>query len=708
MASRHDSSSSDEHETSLNTSDGDKKIYHRHTTHQIQRLEAYFKECPHPDESQRLRLGEELKLKANQIKFWFQNKRTQTKTQNEKAANAALRTENMNIRRENEAMQVALNTVTCPPCGGPLPGQGERTLDLQNLRTQNTYLRQERDRLLNLVNTSEGHSNPTINALAYLHGPPLYPSASNNPYITYGTSSNHLVEPYSRERINIAKPTHPRKPLSDMEKAKMTEAMVSAVTEVVNLIRTEDLIWIKSSIDDRLVIDQKYYEAKFIKSSHFKIPNARIESSKEVVLIQMNAQDLVDMLLHTEKWANLFSTIVSEAQTIHMLDSIDLQGKYVPKLVYEQLHILSPLLPPREFRILRSCRQLEEDLWVIADVSYHEVDQFKTPVCSKRPSGCLIEALPHDFSKVTWMEHVEVDDKVRTHRIYKDLLCGGFGYGARRWTTTLKRMCERLSLGNVSAFPLTDHPGVVQTIKGRRNIMNLGERMLKDFAWMLKMPEKSGFPQQNTTSSSGVRISTRVINKAGQPPSFIVCAGMSLCLPTAPLQVYNVLKNVEVRHQWDKFCESSLVTEVARFVTGGDNNNCVNILRPSSTTNNGALMMIIQDSFIDALGGMVVYAPVDVRTAEAVFSGNANPSDVQILPSGFIISRDARPPSAADELDGGLDNCKTILTVAFQILTGGSTNFVEGQMEEWTTYINYLISSTIQTVKVMLNCNDGQ
>ena len=57
------------------------------------------------------------------------------------------------------------------------------------------------------------------------------------------------------------------------------------------------------------------------------------------------------------------------------------------------------------------------------------------------------------------MEHVEVNDKVRAHRIYRDLLCGGFGYGARRWTTTLERMCERLSLYSVSDFPTTDDPG---------------------------------------------------------------------------------------------------------------------------------------------------------------------------------------------------------------------------------------------------------
>ena len=74
--------------------------------------------------------------------------------------------------------------------------------------------------------------------------------------------------------------------------------------------------------------------------------------------------------------------------------------------MYEQLHILSPLLPPREFMILRCCQQLEEDLWVIADVSYHQVAfefEFGTPACYKRPSGFLIQAMPNGHSKVSFL-----------------------------------------------------------------------------------------------------------------------------------------------------------------------------------------------------------------------------------------------------------------------------------------------------------------
>lgn len=71
--------------------------------------------------------------------------------------------------------------------------------------------------------------------------------------------------------------------------------------------------------------------------------------------------------------------------------------------MYEELHVLSPVVPTREFHFLRYCRQIDQGLWAIADVSLdlNRENQFNSPLRSRRlPSGCLIQDMPNGYSKV--------------------------------------------------------------------------------------------------------------------------------------------------------------------------------------------------------------------------------------------------------------------------------------------------------------------
>lgn len=54
---------------------------------------------------------------------------------------------------------------------------------------------------------------------------------------------------------------------------------------------------------------------------------------------------------------------------------------------------------------------------------------------------------------------MEVDDKTQTHRLYRDLVCGNFAYGAERWVVTLQRMCERFAYGLDENIPLEEARG---------------------------------------------------------------------------------------------------------------------------------------------------------------------------------------------------------------------------------------------------------
>lgn len=68
--------------------------------------------------------------------------------------------------------------------------------------------------------------------------------------------------------------------------------------------------------------------------------------------------------------------------------------------MYEELQVLSPVVPTREFYVLRYCQQIEQGSWAVVNVSY-DSPQFSSQCQSHRfPSGCLIQDLPNGYSKV--------------------------------------------------------------------------------------------------------------------------------------------------------------------------------------------------------------------------------------------------------------------------------------------------------------------
>ncbi|PQQ00964.1 Homeobox-leucine zipper protein HDG2 [Prunus yedoensis var. nudiflora] len=91
----------------------------RHTQHQIQEMEAFFTKCPRPNVKQRKELSRELGLEPLQVKFWFQNKRTQMKTRHEHHVHTQLRNENEKLRADNMMYREALGRASCPNCDGP-------------------------------------------------------------------------------------------------------------------------------------------------------------------------------------------------------------------------------------------------------------------------------------------------------------------------------------------------------------------------------------------------------------------------------------------------------------------------------------------------------------------------------------------------------------------------------------------------------------
>lgn len=72
--------------------------------------------------------------------------------------------------------------------------------------------------------------------------------------------------------------------------------------------------------------------------------------------------------------------------------------------MHEQMHILSPLVSPREYYFLRHCQQIELGLWAIVDVSYEwPKDNISSSHCWRLPSGFMIQDMTNGCSNVSKM-----------------------------------------------------------------------------------------------------------------------------------------------------------------------------------------------------------------------------------------------------------------------------------------------------------------
>ncbi|KAG4939881.1 hypothetical protein AAZX31_16G194000 [Glycine max] len=691
-----------------------KKRYHRHTANQIQRLESMFKECPHPDEKQRLQLSRELGLAPRQIKFWFQNRRTQMKAQHERADNCALRAENDKIRCENIAIREALKNVICPSCGGP-PMNDDCYFDEQKLRLENAQLKEELDRVSSIAAKYIGRP---ISQL-----PPVQPIHISSLDLSMGTFASQglggpsldldLLPGSSSSSMPNLPPFQPPC-LSDMDKSLMSDIASNAMEEMIRLLQTNEPLWMKGA-DGRDVLDLDSYERMFPKAnSHLKNPNVHVEASRDSGVVIMNGLTLVDMFMDPNKWMELFSTIVTMARTIEVISSGMMGGHGGSlQLMYEELQVLSPLVSTREFYFLRYCQQIEQGLWAIVDVSYDftQDNQFAPQFRSHRlPSGVFIQDMPNGYSKVTWIEHVEIEDKTPVHRLYRNIIYSGIAFGAQRWLTTLQRMCERIACLLVTGNSTRDLGGVIPSPEGKRSMMKLAQRMVTNFCASIS---SSAGHRWTTLSGSGmnevgVRVTVHKSSDPGQPNGVVLSAATTIWLPIPPQTVFNFFKDEKKRPQWDVLSNGNAVQEVAHIANGSHPGNCISVLRAFNSSQNN--MLILQESCVDSSGSLVVYCPVDLPAINIAMSGE-DPSYIPLLPSGFTISPDgqadqdgggASTSTSSRVMGGGSGSGGSLITVAFQILVS-SLPSAKLNMESVTT-VNSLIGNTVQHIKAALNC----
>ncbi|EPS72936.1 hypothetical protein M569_01817, partial [Genlisea aurea] len=386
-----------------------RKKHHRHTPDQIRKMEALFKESPHPDEKQRVELSKQLGLHPRQVKFWFQNRRTQIKAIQERHENSLLKNEIDRLRHENKALWETVNTSSCPSCGyssstgGPTNGAGG---DEQRLRIENSKLKAEVEKLRSV---NRKHSNAT---------------SSNNTSFS-GTS-----------RL-------------EMEKPRLMEVVNQATEELRRMATHGEPLWVRSYETGREILNYDVYVKEFPPHEALSDSSEQkksIEASRDSRTIFVHLPWLVQSFMDVNRWKELFPCLISKAEAIDDI-SIGEGDNKDGAIIHAEIQMLTPMVPAREMQFIRHCKKLSATDWAILDISVDKIEEKMDLIsnkCRKRPSGCIIEDKSNGHCKVvTWVEHLECR-KSTVHSSYRPIVNSGLAFSAKRWISTLQQQCERL------------------------------------------------------------------------------------------------------------------------------------------------------------------------------------------------------------------------------------------------------------------------
>ncbi|KAG5580133.1 hypothetical protein H5410_050760 [Solanum commersonii] len=163
-------------------------------------------------------------------------------------------------------------------------------------------------------------------------------------------------------------------------------------------------------------------------------------------------------------------------------------------------------------------------------------------------SMTAIELIQIFLDSVTWIEHVQVDEKNQVDHILRDLLLDCQIYGAKRWIVTLQRMSERYNYARGATCPTRHY-------------------LKRDFKALSQL-------------NNGDRVFIRQNDEITQPNGFIVTVATSQWLPLPFETIFDFLKDDKTRCQWDVLTGGNMMTEIERLLTGTFPKNSITIIQP--------------------------------------------------------------------------------------------------------------------------------
>eukprot|EP00253_Pinus_taeda_P012229 PITA_12229 len=443
--------------------------------------------------------------------------------------------------------------------------------------------------------------------------------------------------------------------LCGMDKSSASGLAFAAMNEFIRMATMEHTQWISTSHDQ--------YFRQFPRVLGPKPAGYRTEVNRYAGTVLMKTMNLVEILMDSKRYAEMFPSIVSTARTLEVLrNGAEGTRNGQLQLMHMELHLLSPLGPVREFYFLRFCQQLRARVWAIVDVS---ADSLPAVNCQRHPSGLLIQEFPSNCSTVTWVEHGDYDDR-GVHSLYRPVVNSSLGFGSQRWLSELQHQCERLAILreiNADGTAFSDP-------RGRQSLLKLAQRMTSDFCTSLSPSILNNWATLSGDGDEDIRVSTP---KNVENPELRISAATSLWLPVTPQKSFDFLRDLNRRSQ-------------------GIN------MDPGA--------FILQECCTNAWGSIIVYATFDHASMHTVMHGG-KPDYVSVLPSGFVILPDNHAPLSTEIGISSSSSMQkrgrgSILTVAFQIVWVAEP----ASTRDWRE-VQLLISSAVQKIRSALILEDA-
>ncbi|XP_074275988.1 homeobox-leucine zipper protein GLABRA 2 isoform X2 [Silene latifolia] len=269
-----------------------RKRYHRHTAEQIREMEALFKESPHPDEKQRQQLSKQLGLHPRQVKFWFQNRRTQIKAIQERHENSLLKTELEKLRDENKSLRDNIEKSSCPNCGFAT-ASGDTALAAdgqQQLRIENARLKAEVEKLKAMVGK--------------------YPPGAISHTATCPSSSDQE----SKSSLDLYTGVF------GIDKATIMDAVNQALEELKKMALSGEPLWLTSVETGREILNyDEYLREVCADSSSGEQPKRSIEASRESRVVFVDLPKLVQSFMDVNQWKEMFPSLISKAAVVDVI-----------------------------------------------------------------------------------------------------------------------------------------------------------------------------------------------------------------------------------------------------------------------------------------------------------------------------------------------------------------------------------------------------